>query len=292
MPRLPPLHRYLKAQADEGKRGILADDPSVHYLLGFEKDNVESRPVKTYVRRLWLAFQSSKHSSMPRCFLDPEAERFSKEVEAWVSDFVEDEDRLASEIAKDPLVVDEKTKETRSAFLEDTARTLLVTRKWGDHLWGSRTFCKNPLVNAKREPGDDEPPKWPRDREFIIQTVRYWLAARLQDKIRNPKPAKKIPRVECPEDPDQERASLAAVFPDRTLYDSEVEAADPVTREAVDVTEEATQSQRHEERALCRRSTRRRKPSARAIDIGGLQSTCTDTIVANLRLVSRNGQRQ
>jgi hypothetical protein len=166
MPRLPTLHSYVKALREEGRRGIRADDPSVHYLLGFEKDNVESLSVKTYIRRLWLAFQSSKQSSIPKCFFDPEADRFAKEVEAWVSDFVSDEDRLASEIAKDPLVVDEKTKETRSAFLEDTARALLVTRKWGDHLWGSRTFCRNPLVNAKREPGDDEPPEWPRDQDL------------------------------------------------------------------------------------------------------------------------------
>jgi hypothetical protein len=103
---------------------------------------------------------------MPRCFLDPGAERFSKDVEAWVFDFVEDEDRLALEIAKDPIVVDEKTKETRSANLEDTVRALLVTREWGDYLWGSRNFCRNPLVNAKREPGDDEPPEWPRDQDL------------------------------------------------------------------------------------------------------------------------------
>jgi hypothetical protein len=145
---------------------MLADDPSLDYLLGFEKDKVESRPAKTYIRRLWLAFQSSKHSSMPRCFLDPVAETFSKEVEAQVSDFDEDPDRLALEIAKDPFVIDEKTKETRSAFLEDTARTLLITREWGDHLWGRRPFCRNPLFNAKPEPGDDKPPKWPRDQDL------------------------------------------------------------------------------------------------------------------------------
>ena len=103
---------------------------------------------------------------------------------------------------------------------------------------------------------------------------------------------KKIPRVECPEDPDQERVSLAAMFPGTKLYDSEEEAADLVIREAVDMTEEATQSRRHEERALRRRSTRRRKPSARATDIGRLQSTCTDTTVTNLRSVPQAGQRQ
>jgi hypothetical protein len=103
----------------------------------------------------------------------------------------------------------------------------------------------------------------------IIRTVRHWLAARLQDKLRNPKQANKVPRVECPE-----------------------EAADLVAREAVDVTQKATQSQRHEEHALRRRSTRRRKPSARAIDIGGLQSTCTDTTVTRLRSESQAGQRQ
>jgi hypothetical protein len=86
--------------------------------------------------------------------------------------------------------------------------------------------------------------------------------------------------------------SLAAMFPGTKLYDSEEEAADLVIREAVDITEEATQSQRHKERALRRRSTRKRKPSARAIDIRGLQSTCTDTIVTKLQYVPQARQRQ
>ncbi|KAF3036748.1 hypothetical protein E8E11_006095 [Didymella keratinophila] len=241
MPRLPTLHSYVKALREEGRRGMLADDPSLDYLLGFEKDKVESRPAKTYIRRLWLAFESSKKSPLPQLFFDVEAERFAKEVEAWVSDLAKDEDRLAVEIAKDPVVLDEKTKEIRSAFLEDIARTMLVTRGWGDQLWGHRRFCTSPLKNEKRELGDDKPPEWPRDQDFIIQSVRYWLAARLQDKLRNPRQATKIPRVECPEDPDQERVSLAAMFPGTKLRDSEEEAADLVIREAVDVTEEATQ---------------------------------------------------
>ena len=166
MPRCATLHRDLKSQAEQGRQGVLADDPNVHYLLGFERDKVESLPVKTYIRRLWLAFQSSKQSSMPRSFFDPVAETFSKEIEAWVSDFVKDEDRLAFEIAKDPIVLDKKTGKSRSAFLEDTARTILVTREWGEHLWGSRTFCRSPLANEKREPGDNEPPKWPRDQDL------------------------------------------------------------------------------------------------------------------------------
>lgn len=58
------------------------------------------------------------------------------------------------------------------------------------------------------------------------------------------------------------------------------------------MTEEATQSRRHEEGALRRKSTRRRNPSARAIDIGGLQSTCTDITVTKLRSVPQAGQRQ
>jgi hypothetical protein len=124
----------------------------------------------------------------------------------------------------------------------------------------------------------------------IIQTVRYWLAARLQDKLRNPGQAKKIPRVECAEDLDQRRVSFAAVFSGTTPFDSEKEAADLIIREAVDVTEEVTQSRRHKKHALRRRSTRRRKPSARAINIEGLQSTCTDTPVTGFRSVSQAGQ--
>ena len=166
MTKCPTRHSYVKAQSKEGRQGSLADDPSVQYLLGFEKDNVKSRPVKTYIRRLWLAFQSSEKSSLPRYFFDIEAERFAKEVEAWFSDLVKDEDRLAVEIAKDPIVLDEKTKETRSAFLEDIARTMLVTRGWGDQLGGHRRFCTSPLANEKLELGDDKPPRWPRDQDL------------------------------------------------------------------------------------------------------------------------------
>jgi hypothetical protein len=161
MPTCPTLHSYLKAQAD-GKQ----DESEAHYLLGVERDKVKSLPVKTYIRHLWLAFQSSEKSSPPRNFFDVEAERFAKEVEAWASDLFKDEDRLAVEVAKDPIIVDEKTKETRSAFLEDIACTMLVTRGWGDHLWGHRRFCTSPLTNAKRELGDDKPPRWPENQNL------------------------------------------------------------------------------------------------------------------------------
>jgi hypothetical protein len=166
MPRLPTLHSYVKALREEGRRGMLADDLSLDLLLGFEKDNVEARRVKTYIRRLWLAFESSKKSPLPQLFFDVEAEKFAKEIEAWVSDLVKDEDRLAVEIAKDPVVLDAKTKEIRSAFLENIARTMLVTRGWGNQLWGHRRFCTSPLANEKRELGDDKPPEWPRDLDL------------------------------------------------------------------------------------------------------------------------------
>ena len=58
------------------------------------------------------------------------------------------------------------------------------------------------------------------------------------------------------------------------------------------MTEEAIQPRRYEEYASRRTSTRRRKPSARAIDTGGLRLTCTDTVVTKLRSGSQAGQRQ
>jgi hypothetical protein len=161
MPTCPTLHSYMKTLA-AGEQ----DDPKEHYLLGFERDKIKPLPVKTYIRRLWLAFQSSERSSLPRCFFDAEAENFAKEVEAWASDFVKDEDHLAFEIAKDPAILNEQTNETGSAFLEAVARTMLVTREWGDHLWGHRKFCTSPLQNAKPEPGDEKPPQWPEDEKL------------------------------------------------------------------------------------------------------------------------------
>jgi hypothetical protein len=140
MPAIPTLHSHLKAQADRQQ-----DDPRAKYLFGFERDEVQFIRVKTCIRRLWLAFESSKKFSLPRCYFDIEAERFAKEIEAWASVLLKNEDRLAVEIAKDSIVLNEKTKEIRSVFLEDIARSMLVTREWGDRLWGHRRFCTSPL---------------------------------------------------------------------------------------------------------------------------------------------------
>jgi hypothetical protein len=108
-------------------------------------------------------------------------------------------------------------------------------------------------------------------------TVRHWLAARLQDKLQNPRQAKDVPRVECPQDAAERRKAIAAVFPNTALYDSEEEVADLVTQGSTDATKEVTQSQSHEEDTLRRESTRKRKPSARAIDSEQLQLSCTDS---------------
>lgn len=97
-------------------------------------------------------------------------------------------------------------------------------------------------------------------------TVRYWLAARLQDKLQNPRQAKNVPRVECPEDPNRRRVSIAAVFPDTTLYNSEEEVAHVGTQASVGAAERLTQLPTHREHSPRRKSTRRLIPSARAID--------------------------
>lgn len=109
----------------------------------------------------------------------------------------------------------------------------------------------------------------------IVMTVRHWLAARLQDKLPNQRQAKFVPRVECPQNAAQRRETIVAVFPSTILYDSEEEVTDLVTQGSAVTTEKVTQSQNPEKDNLRRKSTRERKPSARAIDSEQLQLLCT-----------------
>ena len=164
MPLNGHVRKFAAAQTEIAQSGGFADGPEVEYLLGFEREKFEALPVKTYIRRLWLAFQSSK-SLMPKYFFDIKAEEFSKEIEHWVSVFANDPDKLAAERAKEHYVVSMGHVQERGEFLEDTVTIILKTRDWGDVLWGHRKLCRAPLENAKREPGDDTPPKWPQDTD-------------------------------------------------------------------------------------------------------------------------------
>jgi hypothetical protein len=156
--------RWIKSQKRDWDLGMLADDPEVDYLLGFRDDEVEPLPVKTYIRRLWLAFQSGK-SPHPKYFFNPMVEDFSKEVDSWVSEYVNDPDLLIAELGKESIR-DAETGRSCSAFLEETARTMLVTRDWGNALWGERKNPLYPLRNEKRELGDNHPPQWPEDQSL------------------------------------------------------------------------------------------------------------------------------
>ena len=52
------------------------------------------------------------------------------------------------------------------------------------------------------------------------------MASRLQDKLRNPREKKNVPRVECPPNPDQRRDLIAAEFANLIREDSEAEEVD------------------------------------------------------------------
>jgi hypothetical protein len=158
------LHGWTKLQNENRKLGIFADDPDADCLLGFEQDQVERLPIKTYIRRLWLPFQSSK-SPVPKCLFNPAAEELSVEIGVWVSDYFQNKDKLTAELEKD-RIKDAQTGSTRSAFLEEAAKSLLFDREYGDILWGCRMNSAYPLQNTKREPGDEQPPKWPKDQDL------------------------------------------------------------------------------------------------------------------------------
>lgn len=77
------------------------DGPDTVYLLGFDKEQLKPLPVKTYIRRLWLAFESGT-SPIPKKFFDIQAHWFSKEIQEWVSDLANHPLRLAAELEMEP----------------------------------------------------------------------------------------------------------------------------------------------------------------------------------------------
>lgn len=89
-------------------------------------------------------------------------------------------------------------------------------------------------------------------------TVRHWLAARLQEKLQNPRQAKFVPRVECPRNAAQRREAIVAVFPSQILYDLEEEVVDLLKQGSADATEIVPQSQNAKNNTLRGKSTRKR----------------------------------
>jgi hypothetical protein len=92
--------------------------------------------------------------------------------------------------------------------------------------------------------------------------VRQWMAARLQDRLRRPPVAKKnIPRVECPQDPDQRRCSIAAVIEgvprdDRTMCGSVEEAVVNGRANTPEASRCANNSLGPKEQPMCQSSTK------------------------------------
>lgn len=173
------------------------------YLLGFDVEKLEPRPLKTYIRRLWLALESGKGLT-PKRFFDPQAAEFAKEIDHWVSVLVNDPSRLAAELEVDPEYGIDGVP-SGSRFLVDIVHTMLVIRKWGEALWGCKKASQEEhkraieteateeltkiviaqasaieqprkrklgedrhlevLANSKPEEGDNEHPIWPQDEK-------------------------------------------------------------------------------------------------------------------------------
>jgi hypothetical protein len=119
------------------------------------------------------------------------------------------------------------------------------------------------------------------------------MAARLQEKLRNPRQAKNVPRIECVEDPALRQEQVTAAFPNKIRYNSE-DVAHVVAQESVDAPEDATQLRSPRKHPMRRTSTRRARPSAHTTDAEQLQSSrdlvnVTDT---KYRALSQAGQRK
>lgn len=147
------------AQAQEIKE---YQNPHGEYLFGFEDDQAPVLPIKRYIRRLWLAFESSKRARpQSSAFLDNKAVDFSEEIVHWVNYFNKDPSALNAELGK----LRAEDDPDGLGFLGKPAHTLLVEREWGDQLWGHRRNCTASLENSKPEVEDEKPPEWPRDAE-------------------------------------------------------------------------------------------------------------------------------
>lgn len=105
-------------------------------------------------------------------------------------------------------------------------------------------------------------------------TVRHWMAARLQDKLRNSRQAKKCPRVESAKDQAQTRESCATVVPGTKLYNSKDDIADTTTQEPVNMAE-ATPLKTPRQHSRPRIPIRQQRPSTDAVDIEQLQWPCS-----------------
>ncbi|KAH6633712.1 hypothetical protein C7974DRAFT_177092 [Boeremia exigua] len=205
MPLLDHLHSQIKHQ---GTQGGNFDLPDSSYLLGFDEEKLKALPIKSYIRRLWLPFESGK-GDLPKLYLEHHAKELASHVSATVKDIADQPDGVNNELEHPNFTYDEdRTRPYK--FLEEQAEHLLVTLDYGNILWGDRKYCTVPLCNAKIEAGYETPPKWPQDRDRILLAVRQWLAAQLQ--VANLKPREKlVPQVVSPEDPHQRRAELAAL---------------------------------------------------------------------------------
>ena len=96
--------------------------------------------------------------------------------------------------------------------------------------------------------------------------VRHWLDARLQERLRNPRQAKNVPRVECLENPAQRRESIAAVLPNTILYNPEENVTHIATEEPVNAAGDATQSRSPRQSPPRRKSMRQPRLSRKLLD--------------------------
>ena len=137
-----------------------SEGPEEPFLLGFGTEI--RRSIRSYMRDLWLPF-SNTHSVMPTEWHCLKAEEFAAEISKRVNEFVNEDGKLGNELDGIHYTLSSEDLQKREPF-EAVAHELLITRKWGDNLWGHRKYCFGPLADPNREIYTPEP-KWPQDQE-------------------------------------------------------------------------------------------------------------------------------
>ena len=100
---------------------------------------------------------------MPKEWYCSRVEAFVVELSQRVNGFVNEDGKLGSEICGAHYTLDGDNLQRYEPFA-NVAKELLITREWGDNLWGHRKYCTGPLADPNRETKTSQP-RWPEDQE-------------------------------------------------------------------------------------------------------------------------------
>ena len=165
------LHTWMKYYAQKQIAENMPAEPDKHDLLGFP--NIEAEHPKWYIRKLWLVAENDR-VEYPKS-LDSNVLGLEKEAKKVIKKYVKNEHERYKELCG-------------GAFLKKEAVHILKKLRFGQRIWGEDSGVETRLKSNL--PG--ERPRWgvhtdsgykSNDEDSIELWLRYWIAARIQNKI-------------------------------------------------------------------------------------------------------------